>query len=78
MKSSRFYTLLQYFKEDVISEEEWHELQTMIKTGCFDQLLEDDLFISLAGKGKREKWTADIEQEILAGIHAQISEPFVL
>jgi transmembrane sensor len=75
MKSSRFYTLLQYFKEDVISEEEWHELQTMIKTGCFDQLLEDDLFISLAGKGKREKWTADIEQEILAGIHAQISEP---
>ncbi|NQX38278.1 FecR protein [Pedobacter steynii] len=74
MKSSRFYTLLQYFKEDVISEKEWHELQTMIKTGCFDQLLEDDLLISLAGKGKQEKWTADIEQEILAGIHAQISE----
>jgi len=74
MKSARFYTLLQYFKEDVISEEEWHELQAMIKAGCFNELLEDDILISLDSKGRREKWTADIEQEILTGIQAEIGK----
>lgn len=74
MNNSRFYTLLQYFKEDVISEKEWRELQKMAKTGCFDDLLEDDILISLERKGKKEKWTTDIEQEILVGIHTQIGK----
>lgn len=74
MNNSRFYTLLQYFKEDVISEKEWRELQKMAKTGCFDDLLEDDILISLEKKGKKEKWTTDIEQEILIGIHTQIGK----
>jgi len=74
MERARFYTLLQYFKEDIISEEEWHELQAMIKTGRFDDQLEDDILISLDSTGKKERWTADIEQEVWKGISAKIEK----
>lgn len=74
MNRARFYALLQYFKEDIISEEEWHELQAMIKTGRFDDQLEDDILISLDSIGKKEKWTAEIEQEIWTGVYAKIEK----
>ncbi|SMD15218.1 FecR family protein [Pedobacter nyackensis] len=74
MSKARFYALLQYYKEDIISEEEWHELQAMIKTGRFDDQLEDDILISLDSAGKKDKWTADIEQEIWTGIHAKVDK----
>ncbi|WP_316818218.1 FecR family protein [Pedobacter nyackensis] len=74
MSKVRFYTLLQYFKEDLISEDEWHELRGMIKSGRFDDQLEDDVLISLDSKGKKEKWTRDIEQDIWAGIYAEIGK----
>ncbi|WP_214227819.1 FecR family protein [Pedobacter sp. B4-66] len=72
MNRARFHILLQYFKEDIISEEEWHELVTMIKTGIYDDQLEDDVLISLDSIGKKNKWTTDIEQEVWAGIQTKI------
>ncbi|ETZ24833.1 MULTISPECIES: FecR family protein [Pedobacter] len=72
MKSARFHILLQYFKEDIISEEEWHELLAMIKTGRYKDQLEDDILISLDSAGKRNNWTTNIEQEMWAGIQAEI------
>jgi Fe2+-dicitrate sensor, membrane component len=72
MNRARFHILLQYFKEDVISEEEWRELLGMIKTGRYDDQLEDDLLISLDSIGKKNKWTEDIEQEMWSGIQTKI------
>ncbi|NRF39638.1 FecR family protein [Pedobacter foliorum] len=75
MNRARFHILLQYFKENLISEEEWHELLTMIKTGRYDNQLEDDILISLDSMGKRNNWTTDIEQKIWAGIQNEIKTP---
>lgn len=75
MNRARFHTLLQYFKENLISEEEWHELLAMIKTGRYDNQLEDDILISLDSMGKRNNWTTDIEQKIWAGIQTEIKTP---
>ncbi|WP_449436544.1 hypothetical protein [Pedobacter steynii] len=72
MNRARFHILLQYFKEDVISEEEWRELLGMVKTGRYDDQLEDDLLISLDSIGKKNKWTEDIEREMWAGIQTKI------
>ncbi|ATP55669.1 anti-sigma factor [Pedobacter ginsengisoli] len=72
MNRTRFHILLQYFKEDVISEEEWRELLGMVKTGRYDDQLEDDLLISLDSIGKKNKWTEDIEREMWLGIQTKI------
>lgn len=72
MNRARFHLLLQYFKEDIISEEEWHELLAMIKTGRYEDQLEDDILISLDSIGKRNNWTTDIEQEMWAGIQSKM------
>lgn len=72
MNRARFHILLQRFKEDIISEEEWHELLAMIKTSRYDDQLEDDILTSLESTGKKNKWTADIEQEMWAGIQTQM------
>jgi ferric-dicitrate binding protein FerR (iron transport regulator) len=75
MNRARFHILLQYFKENLISEEEWHELVAMIKTGRYDNQLEDDILISLDSMGKKNNWTTDIEQKIWAGIQNEIKTP---
>lgn len=72
MNRARFHILLQNFKEDIISEEEWHELLAMIKTGRYEDQLEDDILISLDSIGKKNKWTTDIEQEVWAGIQTKV------
>jgi len=72
MNKARFHILLQYFKENLISEEEWHELLAMIKTGRYEDQLEDDILISLDSVGKRNNWTTNIEQEMWAGIQAKM------
>jgi len=72
MNRARFHILLQYFKEDIISEEEWHELLAMIKTGRYEDQLEDDILISLDSIGKKNNWTTSIEQEMWAGIQTKI------
>lgn len=75
MNRARFHILLQRFKEDLISEEEWHELLAMIKTSRYDDQLEDDILTSLESTGKKNKWTADIEQEMWAGIQTKLQAP---
>lgn len=70
MNINRFHTLLQNFKADVISQEEWDELRIMVKSGRFDEQLDEDFLSLLSRKGDDEKWTTEIEQKIWAGIDA--------
>jgi transmembrane sensor len=70
MNKSRLHTLLQKFKEDLISQQEWDELRTIVKSGRFDEQLDEDFLSLLNRKGDDEKWTTEIEQKIWAGIDA--------
>jgi hypothetical protein len=70
MNKNRLHTLLQKFKEDLISQQEWDELRIMVKSGRFDEQLDEDFLSLLNRKGDDEKWTTEIEQKIWAGIDA--------
>lgn len=70
MNKNRFHTLLQKFKEDLISQQEWDELRTMVKSGRFDEQLDEDFLSLLNRKGDDENWTTELEQKIWAGIDA--------
>lgn len=65
MSPERFHYLLQRYKDDILSEEEWEELRPVLQSGKYDEFIKEDIFRLVRGEIPSQRERRPLVRRIL-------------